>query len=128
MTLGHGPSATTLPEATLDRWTLRGCLRCVAAACAPSSGHEGAGSFRSTELWSVCETVVGHCCVVCVAWGQDVILPRALDDQTFGSFNSLILFNNVEVRTGCEGICAEANSHVLCSALGFKQSWFSSGE
>ncbi|CAI7864195.1 unnamed protein product, partial [Closterium sp. NIES-53] len=30
---------------------------------------------------------------------KDVILPRALDDQTFSSINSLILFNNVEVVT-----------------------------
>ncbi|CAI5977661.1 unnamed protein product [Closterium sp. NIES-64] len=27
---------------------------------------------------------------------KDVILPRVLDDQTYGTFNSLILFNNVE--------------------------------
>ncbi|CAI5941041.1 unnamed protein product [Closterium sp. NIES-65] len=34
---------------------------------------------------------------------KDVILPRALDDQTFSSINSLILFNNVEVVTTLHG-------------------------
>ncbi|GJP54336.1 hypothetical protein CLOM_g13437 [Closterium sp. NIES-68] len=34
---------------------------------------------------------------------KDVILPRALDDQTFSSINSLILFNNVEVVSSLQG-------------------------
>jgi len=29
------------------------------------------------------------------------MLPRALDDRTFGSFNSLILLDSVEVRVDC---------------------------
>ncbi|CAI7885833.1 unnamed protein product, partial [Closterium sp. NIES-53] len=33
----------------------------------------------------------------------DVILPRVLDDQTYGTFNSLILFNNVEVVSTLQG-------------------------
>ena len=28
---------------------------------------------------------------------QDVILPRVLDDQTFATINSIMLFNNVSV-------------------------------
>lgn len=32
---------------------------------------------------------------------QDVILPRVLDDQTFGTLNSIILFNNVAVSGFC---------------------------
>ncbi|CAI5527351.1 unnamed protein product [Closterium sp. Naga37s-1] len=34
---------------------------------------------------------------------KDVILPRVLDDQTYGTFNSLILFNNVEVVSTLQG-------------------------
>ena len=34
---------------------------------------------------------------VCVLCMQDVILPRVLDDQTFATINSIMLFNNVSV-------------------------------
>lgn len=33
-----------------------------------------------------------------LAYLKDVVLPRVLDDATFATFSSLILFNNVEVR------------------------------
>jgi hypothetical protein len=33
-----------------------------------------------------------------IAYLKDVILPRVLDDGTFATLSSLILFNNVEVR------------------------------
>jgi protein phosphatase-4 regulatory subunit 3 len=32
-----------------------------------------------------------------LAYLKDVVLPRVLDDATFATFSSLILFNNVEV-------------------------------
>ncbi len=32
-----------------------------------------------------------------LAYIKDVVLPRVLDDATFATFSSLILFNNVEV-------------------------------
>ena len=35
-----------------------------------------------------------------LAYLKDVVLPRVLDDATFATFSSLILFNNVEVRSG----------------------------
>ena len=41
-----------------------------------------------------------HCCFLTAFWGivpQDVILPRVLDDGTFATLSSLMLFNNVEV-------------------------------
>lgn len=31
---------------------------------------------------------------------KDVVLARLLDEQTFGAFNSLIFFNNVEIAMG----------------------------
>ncbi len=34
-----------------------------------------------------------------LAYLKDVALPRVLDDATFATFTSLILFNNVEVRS-----------------------------
>eukprot|EP00850_Spirogloea_muscicola_P004834 SM000021S06467 [mRNA] locus=s21:492698:499669:+ [translate_table: standard] len=37
-----------------------------------------------------------------IGYIKDVILPRALDDSTFGTLNSLMLFNNVEVVTGLQ--------------------------
>ena len=33
-----------------------------------------------------------------LAYIKDVVLPRVLDDATFATFSSLILFNNVEAR------------------------------
>lgn len=30
---------------------------------------------------------------------KDVVLPRVLDDSTFATLSSLMLFNNIEVRT-----------------------------
>eukprot|EP00897_Mesotaenium_endlicherianum_P000812 jgi/Mesen1/10731/ME000090S10192 len=37
-----------------------------------------------------------------IGYIKDVILPRALDDQTFGTLSSLMLFNNVEVVSGLQ--------------------------
>ena len=36
-----------------------------------------------------------------LAYLKDVVLPRVLDDATFATFSSLILFNNVEVGQLC---------------------------
>ena len=38
-----------------------------------------------------------------LAYVKDVVLPRVLDDATFATFSSLILFNNVEVRAPAWG-------------------------
>ena len=46
---------------------------------------------------------------------KDAILPRALDDQTFATLTSLMLFNNVEVRA------SHLNSRNWISYLGEKQ-------
>ncbi len=51
-----------------------------------------------------------------LAYLKDVVLPRVLDDATFATFSSLILFNNVEV---CQSFypdllqCARAASPLL---------------
>ena len=36
-----------------------------------------------------------------LAYLKDVVLPRVLDDATFATFSSLILFNNVEASVSC---------------------------
>ena len=36
-----------------------------------------------------------------LAYLKDVVLPRVLDDATFATFSSLILFNNVEASVTC---------------------------
>ena len=36
-----------------------------------------------------------------LAYLKDVVLPRVLDDATFATFSSLILFNNVEASVPC---------------------------
>ena len=36
-----------------------------------------------------------------LAYLKDVVLPRVLDDATFATFSSLILFNNVEASVFC---------------------------
>lgn len=44
---------------------------------------------------------------------KDVILPRALDDATFATISSLMLFNNVEV---CSPSQPTANVLLPCAA------------
>ena len=52
-----------------------------------------------------------------LAYLKDVVLPRVLDDATFATFSSLILFNNVEASVPCWVSSAVHWSH--CSdALG----------
>jgi protein phosphatase-4 regulatory subunit 3 len=45
-----------------------------------------------------------------IGYIKDVILPRALDDQTFGTLNSLMLFNHVEVISSLQVGSMEAPS------------------
>eukprot|EP01116_Phalansterium_solitarium_P024266 TRINITY_DN8844_c0_g1_i1.p1 TRINITY_DN8844_c0_g1~~TRINITY_DN8844_c0_g1_i1.p1 ORF type:complete len:833 (+),score=278.06 TRINITY_DN8844_c0_g1_i1:150-2648(+) len=48
-------------------------------------------AFRSAELLSKIHQTFR------LQYLKDVILPRALDDPTFSTFNSLIFFNNIEI-------------------------------
>jgi hypothetical protein len=46
--------------------------------------------------WFVLKFVI--LCDIPAVW-QDVILPKVLDDQTFVTINSIMLFNNVAVSS-----------------------------
>jgi len=35
-----------------------------------------------------------------IGYVKDVVLPRLLDDATFATLSSIMVFNNVDVRTG----------------------------
>lgn len=51
-----------------------------------------------------------------LAYLKDVVLARVLDDATFATFSSLILFNNIEVRlhvTRCHEKIAWPNSCIV---------------
>ena len=55
-----------------------------------------------------------------LAYLKDVVLPRVLDDATFATFSSLILFNNVEVwrnPSHCCCLCHDRSDPPLHEAL-----------